>query len=211
MLKIKVCGMADPENAGLISKMEVDYMGFIFYPGSKRYVGDNPDESLFNALPGRILKTGVFADADPSLLSDVADKYGLDLIQLHGNETTGYCRSLNGRNFKIIKAFKVGKDFNLNTTMDYLDVCDYFLFDTDKGNGGGSGTKFDWSIFDGYNQGKPFFLSGGIGPDDAETLRRLEYRDLFAVDINSRFEFRPGFKDAVKVERFIKIIKDDKL
>jgi phosphoribosylanthranilate isomerase len=207
MLKIKVCGMTDPVNAGMISELKVDYMGFIFYPGSKRYVGENPDESLFRATPKYILRTGVFVDEGLHLLIDYALRYQLDLIQLHGNETPEYCRSLYSNGLKIIKAFRADHDFDFHITDEYLDYCDFFLFDTDTEHGGGSGIKFDWGKLDEYHSGKPFFLSGGICPGDAESILRLGHRDLFAVDINSCFEIRPGFKDVDKVNSFIKDIK----
>jgi phosphoribosylanthranilate isomerase len=207
MLKIKVCGITDPVNAGMISELNVDYMGFIFYPGSKRYVGESPDESLFRSIPKHIIKTGVFVDEELPLLIDHALRYQLDLIQLHGNETPDYCRSVYSNGLKIIKAFRVGYDFDFRITDEYLDYCDFFLFDTDTGHGGGSGIKFDWRKLDEYHSGKPFFLSGGICPGDAESILRLGHRDLFAVDINSCFEIRPGFKDVDKVNSFIKDIK----
>jgi phosphoribosylanthranilate isomerase len=207
MLKIKVCGIADPSNAASIAELQVDFMGFIFFRGSQRYVGINPDESLFSDLPSGILKTGVFVDANPGLVIEYSERYKLDLIQLHGNETSEYCRFLMKKDIKIIKAFKVSEGFDFSTGDEYLDVCDFFLFDADKAPGGGSGIKFDWNMLNSYKSGKPFFLSGGIKPDDADTLSRLKHPDLFAVDINSQFEIYPGFKDVSKVETFIKDIK----
>lgn len=209
MIKIKVCGMTDPVNTEAIAVLPVDYMGFLFYPGSERYVGGSPGTALFDSVAPGIIKTGVFVDADFNLITGVARKYHLDMIQLHGNEGTAFCRDFYREGFRIIKAFKVRDDFDFSLCDEYMAYCDYFLFDTASDKGGGSGKKFDWGILDGYKSGKPFFLSGGICEDDAKLIRETAHPDLYAVDINSRFEIRPGLKDAEKIRRFIKILKPD--
>lgn len=206
MLKIKVCGMTDPLNAGMISELQVDYLGFIFYPGSKRYVGSEPDDSLFRDLPGRIFKTGVFVNEDPEVVVDYMRRYDLDIVQLHGDETAEYCRSLSLKGIKIIKAFKVNEAIDFRKCNDFTEYCDFFLFDKESDTGGGSGEKFDWALLENYRSGKPFFLSGGIGPEDAGSILRHQHKDMIAIDINSRFESRPGFKDVAAIEKFIREI-----
>ena len=207
MIKIKVCGMVDPVNLGEIAGTAPDFIGFIFYPGSKRYVGNSPDVSLFRNIPSGILKTGVFVNQESTLIIEITGRYGLDLVQLHGNESVEYCNSLRKTGLKIIKAFEMSDSFDFMTLNNYSEACEYFLFDTKTGIKGGSGSKFNWTKMDEYQLEKPFFLSGGIGPGDALMVRQINHKSLFAVDINSRFEIRPGIKDRDKIEAFINEIK----
>ena len=207
MLKIKVCGMTDPGNTKEIAGTNPDFIGFIFYDGSKRYVGDKPPQTLFNNVSYPIMKTGVFVDADPSRIHEIMKTYKLDLLQLHGNETPEYCRSLKENGYRIVRAFEVTGKFNFNILEQCMDVCDYFLFDTKTGAKGGSGLKFNWEILKEYHLEKPFFLSGGISPDDIPLIKEFHHNNLFALDINSCFEIEPGIKDFEKVKNFIKEIK----
>ena len=207
MLKIKVCGLTDPNNVQEIAKTDPDFMGFIFYPGSKRYVGNKPKDSLFKKIPSGILKTGVFVNEEASVIINTMNSYGLDLVQLHGNESAEYCNSLKKEGLIIIKAFEICAGFNFIPIEQYAEVCDYFLFDAKTGSHGGSGLKFDWNIINEYHLPKPFFLGGGIGPEDTQLIKQINHKYLFAVDINSRFEIKPGIKDSKKVKEFINEIK----
>ena len=207
MLKIKVCGIVDPVNAMEIAKTSPDFMGFIFYPGSKRYVGNSPERSLFRNIPSEILKAGVFVDEEPAMIIEAVKRYGLNLVQLHGNESAEYCYSLHKDGLTIIKAFEISNSFNFITLNKYSESCEFFLFDTKTGSKGGSGSKFDWTKIYEYHLGKPFFLSGGIGPEDASLVKQVNHKGLFGVDINSKFEIRPGIKDRKKIGAFINEIK----
>ncbi|MEN6352064.1 MAG: phosphoribosylanthranilate isomerase [Bacteroidales bacterium] len=199
--------MTDPLNTGDIVKKSPDFIGFIFYPGSERYVGKRPDESLFKNIPQGILKTGVFVNEDIPAIINMKKRYELDLVQLHGNESAEYCNSLHNAGLAVIKAFGINESFDFTTLEDYTYACEYFLFDTKTGSRGGSGLKFNWDRIGEYKLKKPFFLSGGIGPDDISSLKQLNHKSFFAVDINSRFEVRPGIKDRIKIEKFINAIK----
>jgi phosphoribosylanthranilate isomerase len=207
MLKVKVCGMTDPLNVREIIKTSPDFLGFIFYPGSKRYVGKTPDRSLFRNIPQGIRKTGVFVNEKIPVLIETKKHFGLDLIQLHGNESAEYCISLHDAGLTIIKAFEINDNFKFNTLNRYSEVCDFFLFDAKTGSGAGSGLKFNWERIKEYQSGKSFFLSGGIDPEDVSLVKQLNNENLFAVDINSRFEIRPGIKDGLKIKKFISEIK----
>lgn len=207
MLKVKVCGMTDPLNTAEMVRAKPDLTGFIFYPGSKRFVGMKPEGSLFDAVPSGILKTGVFVGERLSVIIDTVNRYGLDAVQLHGKEPPGFCAYLKGKGLKIIKAFGISNNYNFKEPEYYSDVCDFFLFDTKTGNHGGSGTKFDWSRINEYHVNKPFFLSGGIEPRDASIIKKINHACLFGVDINSCFETSPGIKDIKKVKEFIEEIK----
>jgi phosphoribosylanthranilate isomerase len=207
LISVKVCGLNNPLNVKAISESGADFIGFVFFRYSKRYVGETPDKTLFSNVSEGIKRTGVFVDEQPSKVLELAEYAGLDVIQLHGNESVNYCKSLKAYGLMIIKTFGVGKDFDPRITDHYSEVCDYFLFDTKYEKHGGSGNKFDWGILGNYRFKKPFFLSGGIGPEDTNIKESVLNSQLFAIDINSRFEISTGIKDCESVKNFINEIK----
>jgi phosphoribosylanthranilate isomerase len=209
MMRVKVCGMTNSVNIKLVAEAKPDFMGFIFYPGSKRYVGKDPDTALFHNIPESIRKAGVFFNESNDTILDLSVRKGLDLIQLHGDESPLFCLQLRSSGLTIVKAFSICDDFNFETLGKFMPVCDYFLFDTKTSAPGGSGKKFNWTKLAEYSLDKPFFLSGGIGPDDANLVKSLENSGLFAADINSRFETSPGIKDPVLIKKFIEKINTD--
>ena len=207
MIRVKVCGLNDPLNVTAISETGVDFIGYIFYRGSVRFVGELPDKKLFSNVKNRIKRVGVFVNEDPVKVKELAEYASLDLIQLHGNESVSYCASLKDDGLKIIKTFGVGNDFDPGETDLYSEVCDFFLFDARQEKHGGAGKKFEWGLLKNYPFVKPFFLSGGIGPEDVDITPGVLNRQFFAIDINSRFEISPGIKDAGSVKNFINEIK----
>ncbi len=207
MIKVKVCGMREPDNIREIASTGPDYMGFIFFPGSKRYVGENADTVFFNKVPARIKKVGVFVNEMPDRILELCYRYDLDIVQLHGSETVEDCRKIRSSGYQLIKVFGVDARFNFTTLAPYVQFCDYFMFDTKSEQYGGTGQKFSWDKIREYKYNVPFFLSGGIDTGDAETIRNMEHPAFFAVDINSRFETEPGIKNANRVKEFIKEIK----
>lgn len=209
-LKCKVCGLTDPNNAGAVGAYLPDYMGFIFYPRSLRYVGKNPDPALFSAVPGDVEKTAVFVNEYYERMIEVVGKYGIGTVQLHGMESPDTCIALRSHGLKVIKVIPGDQLQNIRLLKDYEEVADYFLFDTPVRSHGGSGRKFDWTRLEKCRSHKRFFLSGGISVDDAEHLKSLDMKGLFAVDINSRFETAPGIKDPELVGNFIKRIRNEK-
>ena len=198
---IKVCGMREAENIRAVEALGVDWLGFIFWPGSSRYVSELPAY-----LPERAKRVGVFVDAEPAdVLTHVAD-YRLDFVQLHGHESADYVRRLRqagGASLRVVKAISVSSRDEVATYRSYKDVADYFLFDTKAKVPGGSGMQFDWSVLEAYDGNVPFLLSGGIGPGDAERLKTFRHPLLAGIDLNSRFELRPGFKDTNKLKSFL--------
>ncbi|HRT48569.1 MAG TPA: phosphoribosylanthranilate isomerase [Bacteroidales bacterium] len=207
MIKVKVCGLKDPENVKKICETGIDFAGFIFSTKSPRYVGKNPDRNIFGSIPDTIGRVGVFVDEEHDKIIETAKSLGIGIIQLHGNEDLSYCGKIKASGLQVIKVFRVGNKIDLNHVNAYSDVCDYFLFDTGGRLYGGSGKKFNWDILNGLSLQKPFFLSGGIGPGDVQELGKIKNDMFFGVDINSRFEISPGIKDFEKVEVFIKKIK----
>jgi phosphoribosylanthranilate isomerase len=127
------------------------------------------------------------------------------MVQLHGDETPGYCAAID---IPVVKAFRVRTNINWDAIQPYIAVTDYFLFDTDAGNAyGGTGIRFNWELLDSYPYEHPFFLSGGIGPDQLTELLEFKHPALFAVDVNSKFETHPGVKDMEKVKSFTEQIQ----
>ena len=199
-LKIKVCGMKFPDNREAVENLSIDFLGYIFYPPSKRYVGDIPDEKLFRSTkPG----VGVFVNENAYAIFGYAKKLRLNWIQLHGKENPQTCQLLKNQGLKIIKAFSVNEDFQFHKTKLFEQVADYFLFDTKSNLPGGSGKKFNWEILEGYTGNVPFFLSGGIGPEDAKNIRQINHPQFAGVDLNSGFEDKPGIKNIEKIKEFI--------
>jgi phosphoribosylanthranilate isomerase len=209
MIKVKICGLNDPLNVKEIAEVMPDFMGFIFCPQSPRFVGNVPEKELFRHVNSAIKRVGVFVNENNRKILEISGHTGLDMIQLHGNESPVTCFQLKSSGLTIIKAFKIDKDFSFDFLNQYMPACDYFLFDTKSDIPGGSGRKFDWEKLQEYSLDKSFFLSGGIGPEDAETIKSMENRGFYAIDVNSRFETAPGIKDIEQIKGFIKAIKNE--
>jgi phosphoribosylanthranilate isomerase len=222
-MKVKVCGITQLDQLHALSEMDVSYAGFIFYPPSPRYVTKaGLNGATVKKSGAKLYKVGVFVDATYDEVMRRVDEFGLDMVQLHGRETPYECQKI-AANIDVIKAFRFSENDHVGWMIkDYYADTDFFLFDTgvpapkgDRENKelyGGTGRKFDWNRLRDVNVQKPFFLSGGIEPTDAETVKKFmattEARDMIAVDINSRFETAPGVKDMTKVARFIKELKE---
>ena len=191
-MKIKICGLKFESNILGLSKLKPDYMGFIFWEKSKRLVID----STPNLSQTKIKKTGVFVNADFDKIKDKVRVHELEAIQLHGLESPEFCEKIKNLGVEIIKAFSIDENFNFNILEKY-DLCsDYFLFDTKGKSPGGNGISFDWEILRNYKHEKKFFLSGGIGIESLNAIKKIKNLSLplFCVDINSRFELNPGKK-----------------
>ncbi|WP_420147330.1 phosphoribosylanthranilate isomerase [Spirosoma sp.] len=202
-MKIKVCGLRDADNLKEIAALAPDFVGFIFYDQSPRFVGEDLDEEVVKSLPKSIRKVGVFVNASPDYILRSVRKYDFQYVQLHGNETPEYCRSLRNRGINIIKAFRVDESFNFSMLNNFKAQCDFFLFDAKGDQPGGNGVAFDWSILKRYDGEKPFFISGGIGLDNLDQLAQLKGMKLYGVDVNSQVEIAPGVKDVTKVKELI--------
>ena len=188
--------MRDAQNIRDVEALGIDWIGMIFWPKSKRYVAEVP-----SYLPEHLKKVGVFVDSTlDDILQHISD-YQLDIIQLHGQESPDFAKALKPHT--IIKAFNIEKADDLLQTEKYEGIADYFLFDTKGKMAGGNGQKFDWSVLTAYQGKTPFLLSGGIGPEDAESVRSFHHPRCIGIDLNSRFESEPGFKDINQLKTFI--------
>ena len=194
-MKLKVCGMKVEDNIREVLKMSPDYMGFIFYKKSPRYV-ESLDSAFIKRIDGPV-KVGVFVNESEVAIMDAIEKYDFQMVQLHGEESLSMVKSLKSKGVSIIKVFRV-RDVVPDEMNDFVPYCDLFLFDTRTQKYGGSGEKFDWSIL--KNVDHPFLLSGGIGFDDLEEIKKLRLNRLVGLDINSKVETSPGVKDIQKVK-----------
>ena len=204
-MKVKVCGMRDAENIRKVEALGINMMGFIFYPKSSRYVSNRPAY-----LPQKCKRVGVFVDATIEDIRLHIVDYSLDIIQLHGHESTDFIRSLRslcGDSITIIKAFNIATKEDLEATKPYEGLVDYFLFDTKGKSAGGNGEKFNWNVLSNYKDNTPFLLSGGIGPDDAGRVKVFQHPKCVGIDLNSRFEIEPGIKDITKLKTFLNYVK----
>lgn len=203
-LKIKVCGMKLAANIAAIAELQPNYLGFIFYQKSPRFINEVSAE-LIKYIPEQIKTVGVFVNEEILNVKEKISQHKLKAVQLHGNEMPEYCINLKTTfvGLEVIKAFGVDDDFDFSILNAYLDVVDYFLFDTKTKVHGGSGKAFDWKILEKYTLDKPYFLSGGIDLEHANTITKIQDDRLYALDINSRFETEPGMKDVEKVKEFI--------
>ncbi|PCH65059.1 MAG: N-(5'-phosphoribosyl)anthranilate isomerase [Bacteroidetes bacterium] len=202
-MKVKVCGMRVKENISQVLKLEPDYMGFIFYERSKRYVNDLKINDLNF---GQTKRVGVFVNPDSAAVVNKKEEYNLDLIQLHGDEDANFCKDLNDNGHDVMKVFHVDTDFDMNSINNYKPFCKYFLFDTASENYGGTGKAFNWDILKEYDNEIPLFLSGGIGLDNIEEINQLDYLNIQAIDINSKVEIEPGLKDVKKIKELISAV-----
>lgn len=195
-MKLKICGMKYPDNLAEVARLLPDYLGFIFYEKSPRYMADTLSPEAVRSLPAGIQRVGVFVDATTEFVQLAAERYGLDALQLHGHESPEQCQMLRKSGCPVIKVFSVGgESFDFEVLRPYQTAVDFFLFDTKGKQPGGNGQVFNWELLRDYPLDTPFFLSGGIGPEHAELFHRLDLPQLHALDVNSRFETEPGRKD----------------
>lgn len=225
---IKVCGMRDADNIRALASLDIDMMGLIFYPRSPRYVSmissragiipDHADERIASqgntAGNHRIKKVGVFVDDMPQSIITRVVNFGLDYVQLHGDESPTMIANLRASlipdivpSIKVIKALSIGCADDLRQAGIYDGVADMLLFDTRCRSVGGSGTKFDWDMLSLYKGHTPFLLSGGIGPDDAESILSISHPMMAGIDVNSKFESAPAVKDIELLRTFITKIR----
>ena len=201
--------MRDADNIRQVEALGLDCMGFIFWPKSSRHVSEMP-----KYLPEKCKRVGVFVDASIGDVMTIAEQYQLNFIQLHGQESPSYIAQLTSHlltlspshPLKIIKALNIATEADLEAAKSYEGIVDYLLFDTKGKSVGGNGEKFDWSVLNAYQGNTPFLLSGGIGPDDAERVRAFQHPRCVGIDLNSKFELSPAFKDVKKLQEFIKAL-----
>ncbi len=202
-MKVKVCGLTTADQLKAVDSLGVDFLGLIFHAPSPRYVAKVLPSEVVRKLSLKATLTGVFVNKKPDEIIGKIDEYGLNAVQLCGNESPDDCKRLR-ETVLVLKVIHQGKD---QPDMDYISgyegSCDYFLFDTKAEVFGGSGKKFDWMKLTDANVRTPFLLSGGISENDVDAIRSFRHPEFAGVDINSRFEVAPGIKDIQKIKSFI--------
>jgi phosphoribosylanthranilate isomerase len=211
-MRIKVCGLTNVNQVRQLSDLGIEFAGFNFYPRSPRYVYKNMPATAVKAIRSKINKVGIFVNEDPDELLRTVDECGLYLVQLHGDESPRYCEKISNY-VGVIKVFRLIENDNIEWKVkDYYDAADMFMFDAESTSYGGAGKKFNWKILQDLKINKPFFLAGGVAPDDVEALKLFEKqdvgKDLFAIDINSKFELLPGLKDIEMIKAFRKKLSE---
>jgi phosphoribosylanthranilate isomerase len=195
------------DNIQQLLELAPDFMGFIFYPKSPRFVGaqwTGPGGDF----SGKTKKVGVFVNESVEKICNTAARFGLDYLQLHGYESPQYCKTLSQENLAIIKAVRISTIKDIEGLADYVEWVDYFLFDTPGHQYGGTGKVFDWSILESYQYGVPVFLSGGISLDNLSSIKNLKDFNPEVIDVNSRFESAPGLKDISMLEQLKNQLKE---
>jgi phosphoribosylanthranilate isomerase len=209
-MNIKVCGITQIKQLQQLESLNIDFVGFIFDPNSPRFVGNKLDKKQIKGADYDLKKVGVFVNPSYTDLLDAIEDYGLDVVQLHGEESPEMCEDLSD-SVEVIKVFHIDETV---TSIDelvapYDMACDYYLFDTAPSNSpqggekpalkGGTGKQFDWNLIAKAKIEKPFFLSGGIGLEDVAKIKAFKHPDFYGIDVNSKFETEPGVKDMAKV------------
>lgn len=207
MIRIKICGITNLDDALLAAGLGADALGFIFYPPSPRAVAPDAARDIIAQLPPLVTTVGVFVDEDPATVKDLAAKAGLDWIQLHGKETPEYCRYLDRR---VIKAFRVRGEHTLQELAAYRSAAQAFLLDTyKKDQPGGTGETFDWDLAREAGKYGPIILAGGLTPGNV--TRAVAAARPRAVDVASGVESRPGKKDPEKLRAFFREVQQYKI
>ena len=197
--------MREPENIKAVAALEPDYLGFINFSMSPRFIANMPVD-VMETLPANIQKIGVFVNDSVEMISILIREYEFDAVQLHGYENPEFCEALKHR-VTVIKAFGVDEEFDFSQLEPYVGHVDYFLFDTKTDKHGGSGVSFNWDVLQKYKLDIPFFLSGGLSLDNLEEVMKINHPQFYAVDLNSRFEVSPGIKDLEKLKNAFNLIR----
>lgn len=199
--------MREPENIQEVAALLPDYLGFIFYENSPRYVGD--DFKIPTHIPDSIKRVGVFVNESLSIVLEKCKEHNIEFIQLHGNESVDECAFLKSQGLKVIKAFSVHDDFDFGCVKPFESIVDYVLFDTKGKYAGGNNQTFNWKLLGKYNQLVPFFLSGGLSLETIQDLHSLSGMNIHALDFNSGVELSPGLKSAPKIKDVQSFLKSN--
>ncbi|MDP2088331.1 MAG: phosphoribosylanthranilate isomerase [Flavobacteriaceae bacterium] len=199
--------MKYPQNIEEIALLKPNYMGFIFYEKSARFIGNQLSKATFQSIPTSTKKVAVFVNESAENIEEIYQMYHFDFIQLHGHETPEFCKKLNNKGINIIKAFAVNEDFDFTILDDFEAYCELFLFDAKGINFGGNGQSFDWNLLQKYHLNTPFFLSGGIGLENIQAALNFKHPLLFGLDLNSRLELNTAIKSVEITEQIFKTIR----
>lgn len=204
MVRIKICGITNELDAKRAAKYGAWAIGFIFYKKSPRFISPFKAKKIIDTLPPFITPVGVFVNQRTGAVKDIINHCGIRAVQLHGDEDRDFCRRMKGFNMKVIKAFRVGPDFDPAIVKQFN--ADAFLFDSDSKDYGGSGKAFDWNMLSAVKSHTetPIIISGGLNSQNV--IDAVNTIKPYAVDVNSGVEESPGKKDQNKMKDFIDIV-----
>ena len=207
MLRVKICGIMTPAQGQQIAKLGASAIGFICVEKSPRYVTPEQIREIAMALPKETDRIGVFMNHKLETIVSTVETSGLTSVQLHGSESVEFCAEDRSAlpTIELIKAFRVENAETLKSTQDYTPVVDWLLLDAYHPNlGGGTGLVLDWEILSAFKPDRPWFLAGGLTPNNvAEALRMLSPQ---GIDLSSGVETSPGHKDLAKVAALFEAI-----
>lgn len=198
--------MRDSQNIKDLLSLRPDYMGFIFYEKSPRNAEEGLDTELLKSIPSSTEKVGVFVNASFDFIMERVSLFELDMIQLHGEESVDLVKQLKVEGLEVVKVFGVNDEFDFAQIQPYKAHVDFFLFDTKSKQRGGTGVQFNWEKLKEYDQEVPFFLSGGISNENIAALDGLKCLNIYAIDVNSKYEIEPGLKDIEKIKELVNVI-----
>lgn len=206
MVKVKICGITNLEDARASIDAGCDALGFVFYKKSPRYITPRKASQIIKQLPRHIFQIGVFVDVKEKMIKQIAKICNLDMLQFHGNESPEFCQRF--KNYKIIKAFRIKNRIDKKNLLKYKTFA--YLFDTfSKSKLGGTGKNFNWKLIRHLDKIKrPIFLSGGLNENNVKEAIEIINPDW--VDVSTSVELRPGKKDQRKIREFIKIVREIK-
>lgn len=211
MIKVKICGLSDAGSVAAASEAGADYLGFVFYSASPRYVSFKQAAQLSALIPRGAGKVGVFVDAGDSAIAEAIDSGAIDYLQLHGNESPDRVAAIRARfGLPVIKAIGVAGTGDMDRAAEYDPVADMLLFDAkppaiNPAMPGGNGLIFDWNLIAGHRWISPWILSGGLNAQNLAGAVRTSGARI--VDVSSGVESATGIKDAKKIRGFIEAAK----
>jgi phosphoribosylanthranilate isomerase len=205
MVRVKICGITNQKDAFAALDAGADALGFVFYNGSPRNIAREDAARIIEQLPPFIQTVGLFVNESIETINNIADLCGLDVIQLHGDETPQFCNSINRR---VIKALRI-KDISSLEPLESFNVAGMLLDAWSPSEQGGTGRTFNWDIAEIASQKKQIILAGGLSPDNVtEAIRKVR---PYAVDVSSGVESSPGVKDHMLLRDFIRKAKESML
>lgn len=206
-MKVKLCGFTEKETISSAIKAECDFLGFVFYKKSPRYISPKNAALISKDIPAKISKVAVVANSTFDELQKILEEFPVDFVQFHGDETPNFLKDFHKKfpKIKIIKAFRIAKSEDLRQIKDFENSADLFLFDTKvEGEIGGSGKKFDWKILKNFQSKKDWFLSGGLNISNLDEA--LKITDAKMVDVSSGIEEVRGKKSTKLIKEFMTLV-----
>lgn len=204
MVRVKICGITQQDDAHKAIKHGAWALGFVFYKQSPRFISPSRARKIIETLPPFVTPVGVFVNGKHGAIKDICDFVRIRTVQFHGDEDQAFCKRFG--DYKVIKAFRVDDKFDFRVVEQFR--ADAYLFDTYQEDiQGGTGKTFNWELLRAKKFNRPMILSGGLNPSNVKDALNLER--LFAVDVSSGVEKEPGIKDEELVKSFCEVVRSE--